>query len=73
MVGMSFVKDWSGLMAARFFLGVTESGQFHGVRSGLLGSFLAFPKSIVLVSFWSGRCPLITRLRILRVKIGARC
>ena len=32
MVGMGFVKNWSGLMAARFFLGVTEAGLFPGVN-----------------------------------------
>ncbi|KAH8879027.1 MFS general substrate transporter [Thozetella sp. PMI_491] len=32
MVGMAFVHNWSGLMAARFFLGVTEAGLFPGVN-----------------------------------------
>lgn len=32
MVGMGFVKDWSGLMAARWFLGMTESGLFPGIN-----------------------------------------
>jgi MFS family permease len=32
MLGMGFVKNWSGLMAARFFLGVTEAGLFPGVN-----------------------------------------
>jgi MFS family permease len=32
MMGMGFVTDWSGLMAARFFLGVTEAGLFPGVN-----------------------------------------
>lgn len=32
MLGMGFVTNWSGLMAARFFLGMTESGLFPGVN-----------------------------------------
>jgi len=32
MVGMGFVTNWGGLMAARFFLGVTEAGLFPGVN-----------------------------------------
>ncbi|KAM7198120.1 MFS general substrate transporter [Rhypophila sp. PSN 637] len=32
MFGMGFVNNWSGLMAARFFLGVTEAGLFPGVN-----------------------------------------
>ncbi|KAK9435403.1 MFS transporter [Metarhizium brunneum] len=32
MLGMGFVKDWSGLMAARWFLGVAEAGLFPGVN-----------------------------------------
>ncbi|CEJ92339.1 hypothetical protein VHEMI07998 [[Torrubiella] hemipterigena] len=32
MVGMGFVQNWSGLMAARFFLGMTESGLFPGIN-----------------------------------------
>lgn len=32
MFGMGFVHNWSGLMAARFFLGVTEAGLFPGVN-----------------------------------------
>lgn len=32
MVGMGFITNWSGLMAARFFLGVTEAGLFPGVN-----------------------------------------
>ncbi|OIW32769.1 MFS general substrate transporter [Coniochaeta ligniaria NRRL 30616] len=32
MVGMGFVTSWSGLMTARFFLGVTEAGLFPGVN-----------------------------------------
>ncbi|KAL1843871.1 hypothetical protein VTJ49DRAFT_7222 [Mycothermus thermophilus] len=32
MVGMGFVTNWSGLMAARWFLGLTEAGLFPGVN-----------------------------------------
>ncbi|KAK0624038.1 major facilitator superfamily domain-containing protein [Immersiella caudata] len=32
MLGMGFVKNWGGIMAARFFLGVTEAGLFPGVN-----------------------------------------
>ncbi|TPX10276.1 uncharacterized protein E0L32_008681 [Thyridium curvatum] len=32
MLSMGFVHNWSGLMAARWFLGVTESGLFPGVN-----------------------------------------
>lgn len=32
MLGMGFVDSWSGLMAARWFLGVTEAGLFPGVN-----------------------------------------
>lgn len=32
MVGMGFVYNWSGLMAGRWFLGVTEAGLFPGVN-----------------------------------------
>ncbi|KAK4174514.1 major facilitator superfamily domain-containing protein [Triangularia setosa] len=32
MLGMGFVKNWSGLMAARWFLGLTEAGLFPGVN-----------------------------------------
>lgn len=32
MTGMGFVHSWSGLMAARFFLGLTEAGLFPGVN-----------------------------------------
>ncbi|KAF4126519.1 Major Facilitator Superfamily [Geosmithia morbida] len=32
MVGMGFVHNWSGLMAGRWFLGVTEAGLFPGVN-----------------------------------------
>ena len=32
MLGMGFVYNWSGLMAARWFLGVTEAGLFPGVN-----------------------------------------
>ncbi|KAK4459420.1 major facilitator superfamily domain-containing protein [Cladorrhinum samala] len=31
MLGMGFVKNWSGLMAARWFLGLAEAGLFPGV------------------------------------------
>ncbi|KAK4098578.1 MFS general substrate transporter [Parathielavia hyrcaniae] len=32
MLGMGFVRKWSGLMAARWFLGLTEAGLFPGVN-----------------------------------------
>ncbi|KAH8890457.1 MFS general substrate transporter [Thozetella sp. PMI_491] len=32
MLGMGFVNNWSGLMAARWFLGLTEAGLFPGVN-----------------------------------------
>ncbi|KAH6650432.1 major facilitator superfamily domain-containing protein [Chaetomium tenue] len=32
MLGMGFVRNWSGLMAARWFLGLTEAGLFPGVN-----------------------------------------
>ncbi|KAF3762680.1 MFS general substrate transporter [Cryphonectria parasitica EP155] len=32
MLGMGFVKGWSGLMAARWFLGLTEAGLFPGIN-----------------------------------------
>ncbi|TWU72757.1 hypothetical protein ED733_002484 [Metarhizium rileyi] len=32
MLGMGFVKNWSGLMTARWFLGVAEAGLFPGVN-----------------------------------------
>lgn len=32
MLGMGFVSNWSGLMAARWFLGLTEAGLFPGVN-----------------------------------------
>lgn len=32
MVGMGFVHNWSGLMAARWFLGLTEAGLFPGIN-----------------------------------------
>ncbi|KAM5387761.1 hypothetical protein ACJA88_001021 [Fusarium oxysporum] len=32
MLGMGFVKTWDGLMAARWFLGVTEAGLFPGIN-----------------------------------------
>ncbi|KAK4194873.1 major facilitator superfamily domain-containing protein [Triangularia verruculosa] len=32
MTAMGFVQNWSGLMAARFFLGVFESGLYPGVN-----------------------------------------
>ncbi|KAK7951344.1 transporter [Apiospora aurea] len=32
MLGMGFVYNWSGLMAARWFLGLTEAGLFPGVN-----------------------------------------
>ncbi|CCF38175.1 major facilitator superfamily transporter [Colletotrichum higginsianum] len=32
MTGMGFVYNWSGLMAARWFLGLTEAGLFPGVN-----------------------------------------
>lgn len=32
MLGMGFVHNWSGLMAARWWLGVTEAGLFPGVN-----------------------------------------
>jgi MFS family permease len=32
MLGMGFVNNWSELMAARWFLGVTEAGLFPGVN-----------------------------------------
>src|SRR5208282_3329438 len=32
MTFMGFVFNWSGLMAARFFLGVAEAGLFPGVN-----------------------------------------
>ncbi|TVY84267.1 putative transporter, partial [Lachnellula suecica] len=32
MLSMGFVKNWSGLMAARFFLGLAEAGLFPGVN-----------------------------------------
>lgn len=31
MTSMGFVKDWSGLMAARWFLGLAEAGLFPGI------------------------------------------
>lgn len=32
MLGMGFVYNWSGLMAARWFLGLTEAGLFPGIN-----------------------------------------
>jgi MFS family permease len=32
MLGMGFVQSWEGLMAARWFLGLTEAGLFPGVN-----------------------------------------
>lgn len=32
MLGMGFVKNWDGLMAARWFLGLTEAGLFPGIN-----------------------------------------
>jgi MFS family permease len=32
MLGMGFVKNWEGLMAARWWLGVTEAGLFPGIN-----------------------------------------
>ncbi|KAJ4410606.1 hypothetical protein N0V82_009197 [Gnomoniopsis sp. IMI 355080] len=32
MLGMGFVTNWSGLMAARWFLGLTEAGLFPGIN-----------------------------------------
>lgn len=32
MLSMGFVHNWSGLMAARWWLGVTEAGLFPGVN-----------------------------------------
>lgn len=32
MLSMGFIKNWSGLMAARWFLGVAEAGLFPGVN-----------------------------------------
>lgn len=32
MVGMGFVYNWSGLMAARWFLGLAEAGLFPGIN-----------------------------------------
>lgn len=32
MFGMGFIKNWSGLMAARWFLGLTEAGLFPGIN-----------------------------------------
>ena len=32
MLGMGFVTSWSGLMAARWFLGISEAGLFPGVN-----------------------------------------
>ncbi|KAL2271392.1 hypothetical protein VTJ83DRAFT_763 [Remersonia thermophila] len=32
MIGMGFVTNWPGLMAARWFLGLTEAGLFPGVN-----------------------------------------
>ncbi|KAG9231111.1 MFS nicotinic acid transporter-like protein [Amylocarpus encephaloides] len=32
MLSMGFVKNWSGLMAARFFLGLAEAGLYPGVN-----------------------------------------
>jgi len=32
MLGMGFVENWSSLMAARWFLGLTEAGLFPGVN-----------------------------------------
>ncbi|KAL8394132.1 hypothetical protein RB595_002203 [Gaeumannomyces hyphopodioides] len=32
MLGMGFVHSWSGLMASRWFLGLTEAGLFPGVN-----------------------------------------
>ncbi|KEY74299.1 hypothetical protein S7711_00456 [Stachybotrys chartarum IBT 7711] len=32
MLGMGFVHNWSGLMAARWWLGVTEAGLFPGIN-----------------------------------------
>ncbi|POS72970.1 major facilitator superfamily transporter [Diaporthe helianthi] len=32
MVGMGFVHNWSGLMAARWFLGLAEAGLFPGIN-----------------------------------------
>lgn len=32
MLSMGFVKNWSGLMSARFFLGLAEAGLYPGVN-----------------------------------------
>ncbi|KAL1901142.1 hypothetical protein Cpir12675_000631 [Ceratocystis pirilliformis] len=49
MLGMGFIHNWEGLMASRFFLGLTEAGLFPGVsyylscwyKRGEFGSRLA--------------------------------
>jgi MFS family permease len=32
MTSMGYVENWSGLMAARWFLGMTEAGLFPGIN-----------------------------------------
>jgi MFS family permease len=32
MTAMGYVKNWSGLMAARWFLGLAEAGLFPGIN-----------------------------------------
>ncbi|CAI4216095.1 unnamed protein product [Parascedosporium putredinis] len=41
MLGMGFVTNWSGLMAARWFLGLTEAGLFPGINYYLSCWFLS--------------------------------
>lgn len=32
MTGMGYVKNWSGLMTARWFLGMAEAGLYPGIN-----------------------------------------
>lgn len=53
MVGMGFVKDFEGLLAARIFLGITEAGLFPGVSFYLTQWYKRYEISFRIALFFS--------------------
>jgi MFS family permease len=58
MLGMGFVYNWSGLMAARWFLGLAEAGLFPGVNYYLSCWYKRSEFGIRAVSFRHARLSL---------------
>lgn len=62
MLGMGFVYNWSGLMAARWFLGLAEAGLFPGINYYLSCWYKRSEFGVRAVCAFPPRVPFVTAL-----------